>query len=56
MYSNVKDPWFVLPLEIVQGITYGGVWSVAVVYIDAPAGKTHYLSIICSILRTFSIV
>ena len=39
MYSSLKDPWLVLPMEVVQGITYGGVWSIAAVYINAPAGK-----------------
>ena len=38
MYAYLKDPWLVLPMEIVQGVTYGGVWSIAVVYINAPPG------------------
>ena len=39
MYSYLKDPWLVIPMEMVQGITYGGVWSIATVYVNAPPGK-----------------
>lgn len=39
MYSYLKDPWLVIPMEMVQGITYGGVWSIAAVYINAPPGQ-----------------
>ena len=38
MYSYLKDPWLVIPMEMVQGITYGGVWSIAAVYVNAPPG------------------
>ena len=38
MYTYLKDPWLVIPMEMVQGITYGGVWSIAAVYVNAPQG------------------
>lgn len=38
MYTYLKDPWLVIPMELVQGITYGGVWSIAAVYVNAPPG------------------
>ena len=38
MYTYLKDPWLVIPMEMVQGITYGGVWSIAAVYVNAPPG------------------
>jgi predicted MFS family arabinose efflux permease len=38
MYGSLKDPWLVIPMEMVQGVTYGGVWSVAAGYIRAPEG------------------
>lgn len=38
MYTYLTDPWFVIPMELVQGITYGGVWSIAAVYVNAPPG------------------
>lgn len=39
MYSYLRDPWLVTPMEMVQGITYGGVWSIAAVYVNAPPGQ-----------------
>lgn len=39
MYSYLRDPWLVIPMEMVQGITYGGVWSIAAVYVNAPPGQ-----------------
>lgn len=39
MYTYLKDPWLVIPMEMVQGITYGGVWSIAAVYVNAPPGE-----------------
>jgi len=39
MYTYLKDPWFVIPMEMVQGVTYGGVWSIAAVYVNAPPGE-----------------
>lgn len=39
MYTYLKDPWMVIPMEMVQGITYGGVWSITAVYVNAPPGK-----------------
>lgn len=36
MYTYLKDPWLVIPMEMVQGITYGGVWSIASVYVNEP--------------------
>ena len=44
MYSNLTDPWLVIPMEVVQGVTYGGVWSIAAVYVDAPPGKRDRLT------------
>lgn len=38
MYAYLKGPWLVIPMEMVQGITYGGVWSIAAVYVSAPQG------------------
>lgn len=40
MYSYLKDPWLVIPMEMAQGITYGGVWSIAAVYVNAPPEAT----------------
>ena len=39
MYTYLKDPWLVIPMEMVQGVTYGGVWSIAAVYVNAPPGE-----------------
>ena len=39
MYTYLNDAWFVIPMELVQGITYGGVWSIAAVYVNAPPGR-----------------
>lgn len=39
MYSSLNDPWLVIPMELVQGMTYGGVWMVAGMYIKAPQGS-----------------
>ncbi|EDO46692.1 predicted protein [Nematostella vectensis] len=36
MYANLTDPWLVIPIELVQGLTYGGVWSIAPTYISVP--------------------
>ncbi|XP_073239359.1 major facilitator superfamily domain-containing protein 6-like [Porites lutea] len=41
MYSYLRDPWLVTPMEMVQGITYGGVWSIAAVYVNAPPEASH---------------
>ncbi|CAH3185243.1 unnamed protein product [Porites evermanni] len=41
MYSYLRDPWLVIPMEMVQGITYGGVWSIAAVYVNAPPEASH---------------
>lgn len=38
MYGSLKKPWLILPMEMVQGLTYGGMWSVSAVYIQAPEG------------------
>lgn len=48
MYTYLTDPWFVIPMELVQGITYGGVWSIAAVYVNAPPEAT---SMVQSILH-----
>ncbi|XP_074615490.1 major facilitator superfamily domain-containing protein 6-like [Acropora palmata] len=48
MYSYLKNAWFVIPMELVQGITYGGVWSIAAVYVNAPSEAT---SMVQSILH-----
>ncbi|EDO37839.1 predicted protein [Nematostella vectensis] len=32
-YSYIEQPWYVLPLEILQGATYGGVWTASVSYV-----------------------
>lgn len=46
MYTYLKDPWFVIPMELVQGITYGGVWSIAAVYVNAPpGGSIHWFAL-----------
>lgn len=41
MYGSLKHPWLVIPMELVQGMTYGGVWTVAGMYIKAPEGKAQ---------------
>ena len=43
MYSYVENPWFVLPLELLQGITYGGVWTASVSYVGSQPGKSFML-------------
>ena len=37
-YSYVANPWLVLPLEFLQGITYGGVWTASVSYVGQQPG------------------
>ena len=51
MYSYLKNAWFVIPMELVQGITYGGVWSIAAVYVNAPSGKIIVLLIVLQTSR-----
>ena len=39
-YSYVENPWLVLPLEFIQGITYGGVWTASVAYVGQQPGES----------------
>ena len=39
LYSYLKEPWWVLPLEALQGFTYGGVWTASVAYVGPQPGK-----------------
>lgn len=39
LYSYLKEPWWVLPLETLQGFTYGGVWTASVAYVGPQPGK-----------------
>ncbi|XP_031568182.1 major facilitator superfamily domain-containing protein 6-A-like [Actinia tenebrosa] len=43
MYGSLKHPWLILPMEMVQGLTYGGLWSVSAVYIQAPEEATKMI-------------
>lgn len=38
MYGSLEKPWLILPMEMVQGLTYGGMWCVSALYIQAPKG------------------
>lgn len=38
LYSFIKQPWYVLPIESLQGLTYGLVWTASVSYITAGPG------------------
>ncbi|XP_031568181.1 major facilitator superfamily domain-containing protein 6-like [Actinia tenebrosa] len=38
IYSYIKNPWHVLPLESLQGVTYGLVWTASVSYVVAGPG------------------
>ena len=39
LYSYLKEPWWVLPLEALQGFTYGGVWTASVAYVGPQPGQ-----------------
>lgn len=39
LYSYLKEPWWVLPLEALQGFTYGGVWTASVAYVGPQPGS-----------------
>lgn len=39
LYSYLQEPWWVLPLEALQGFTYGGVWTASVAYVGPQPGK-----------------
>lgn len=39
LYSYLEEPWWVLPLEALQGFTYGGVWTASVAYVGPQPGK-----------------
>lgn len=45
-YSYVKNPWLVLPLEFLQGITYGGVWTASVSYVGQQPGLFYSILIL----------
>ena len=40
LYSYLREPWWVLPLEALQGFTYGGVWTASVAYVGPQPGET----------------
>lgn len=40
LYSYLQEPWWVLPLEALQGFTYGGVWTASVAYVGPQPGRT----------------
>jgi len=40
LYSYLQEPWWVLPLEALQGFTYGGVWTASVAYVGPQPGET----------------
>lgn len=39
LYSYLNEPWWVLPLEALQGFTYGGVWTASVAYVGPQPGQ-----------------
>lgn len=39
LYSYLNEPWWVLPLEALQGFTYGGVWTASVAYVGPQPGS-----------------
>lgn len=39
LYSYLQEPWWVLPLEALQGFTYGGVWTASVAYVGPQPGS-----------------
>lgn len=39
LYSYLQEPWWVLPLEALQGFTYGGVWTASVAYVGPQPGQ-----------------
>ncbi|XP_068707561.1 major facilitator superfamily domain-containing protein 6-like [Montipora foliosa] len=39
LYSYLREPWWVLPLEALQGFTYGGVWTASVAYVGPQPGS-----------------
>lgn len=43
LYSYLNEPWWVLPLEALQGFTYGGVWTASVAYVGPQPGKENGL-------------
>lgn len=42
LYSYLQEPWWVLPLETLQGFTYGGVWTASVAYVGPQPGQTIF--------------
>lgn len=45
LYSYLTEPWWVLPLEALQGFTYGGVWTASVAYVGPQPGKSFEISL-----------
>lgn len=43
LYSYLNEPWWVLPLEALQGFTYGGVWTASVAYVGPQPGEENGL-------------
>lgn len=52
LYSYLKEPWWVLPLEALQGFTYGGVWTASVAYVGPQPGKA-WLTLLSALYRCF---
>lgn len=38
LYSYIQHPWYVIPIESLQGVTYGLVWTASVSYITSHPG------------------
>ena len=48
LYSYLHEPWWVLPLEALQGFTYGGVWTASVAYVGPQPGQSVSINRGCS--------
>lgn len=38
LYSYIEHPWYVLPVETLQGVTHGLVWTASVSYVSPGPG------------------
>lgn len=51
LYSYLQEPWWVLPLEALQGFTYGGVWTASVAYVGPQPGQNLVKCFVYSSIR-----